>query len=177
MDTADFSPSEEVILNFKHKIYIQLQLIKYYMKKQIIEMDYEEHKRYHRKLLYVAIIILLLLFAGTIFYHYVENWRCIDALYFSAATMTTVGYGDITPQTDFGKLFTIFYVFTGVGVALYGLSLIASHFAEVREVFWMEMLGKMKIKHTTLWEKLKNSLNYKSEEVVRGHEKSFKIKK
>ena len=79
-------------------------------------------------MIYVAIVMLLLLFGSATFYHKVENWRYIDALYFSAATMTTVGYGDITPKTDTGKLFTIAFVFAGVGMALYGMTLLATHF-------------------------------------------------
>lgn len=30
--------------------------------------------------------------------------------------MSTVGLGDLSPQTDAGKLFTIIYIFVGVGV-------------------------------------------------------------
>ena len=139
----------------------------------------EEHKTYHRRLLYISILILLFLFGGATFYHYAEKWRYLDALYFSAYTMTTVGYGDITPKTDSGKIFTIFYVFTGVGTALYGLSIIAAHFVEVREEFWMQRLGKIRIKHHTqtfFW-KLKNLFNYKSEELVKEYEKSVRRKK
>jgi len=77
-------------------------------------MDEEEHKRYHRRIWYVVIIIIISLFGGATFYHIVENWRYLDAIYFSAYTMTTVGYGDFTPKTDAGKIFTIIYVFTGV---------------------------------------------------------------
>ena len=107
-------------------------------------MNEEEHKRYHRKLIYIFIVMLMILFGGGAFYHYMEGWRFLDALYFSAYTMTTVGYGDFVPKTDAGKIFTIIYVFTGVGVALYGLSLLSSHFVEVREEFWIEKIGKMK---------------------------------
>ncbi|MGG0184835.1 potassium channel family protein [Bacillus rhizoplanae] len=56
------------------------------------------------------------LMTGTIFYSTVEKMRVIDALYFSVVTLTTVGYGDFSPKTDFGKLFTIFYIFIGLGL-------------------------------------------------------------
>ena len=142
-------------------------------------MEEEEHKEYHRRLLYVCIVILLVLFGSATFYHFIENWRYIDALYFSAATMTTVGYGDITPQTDAGKIFTIVFVFTGVGIALYGLSLIAAHFVEVREEFWLQKIGKIRIGHhtETFWGKLKGLFNFKSGEIVKEYEKSKKRKK
>jgi len=101
----------------------------------------------------------------------------LDALYFSAYTMTTVGYGDIVPKTDIGKIFTIFYVFAGVGIALYGLSVIASHFVEVREEFWMEKFGKIKIRHPkTFWDKLRNLFNFEPGKLVKEYEKSTKRK-
>ncbi|MBI2659483.1 two pore domain potassium channel family protein [Candidatus Woesearchaeota archaeon] len=140
-------------------------------------MEEEEHKRFHRRIIYIVIVILLFLFGGATFYHYIEKLRYIDALYLSAATMTTVGYGDITPKTDFGKIFTIVYAFAGVAIALYGLSVIASHFVEVREEFWMEKLGKIKIRHTkTVWDKLMSLFNFKSGELVKEYEKSAKRK-
>lgn len=66
-----------------------------------------------RGLVYLVGLILL---AGTLFYHYVEGWRWLDALYFSVITLTTVGYGDFSPKTDAGKLFTIVYIFVGLGI-------------------------------------------------------------
>lgn len=131
-------------------------------KEELIKMEEEEHKRYHRRILYVLIVILIILFGGATFYSYVENLRYIDALYLSAATMTTVGYGDITPKTDLGKMFTIVYVFVGVGIALYGLSIIATHFVEVREEFWMEKLQGIRIRHSkTLFGKIRNLFSYR----------------
>ena len=136
-------------------------------------MDDGEHKQYHRRLAYVFIVIVIILFGSATFYHYAEKWRYLDALYFSAATMTTVGYGDITPKSDAGKIFTIFFMFAGVGVALYGLSLIAAHFVEVREEFWLKRLGKIRMKHPqTFLGKLKNLFSYKSEKIVEEYEKS-----
>jgi voltage-gated potassium channel Kch len=59
---------------------------------------------------------MLILLSGTVFYRTVEGWSWIDALYFSVTTISTVGLGDLSPQTDFGKLFTVVYIFVGVGV-------------------------------------------------------------
>jgi voltage-gated potassium channel len=56
--------------------------------------------------------------SGTIFYWLVEDLRPVDSLYFSVVTLATVGYGDFTPQTDAGKLFTVVYVLVGVGILL-----------------------------------------------------------
>lgn len=58
----------------------------------------------------------LVLAVGVVFYTKVENWSVLDALYFCVITLGTVGYGDITPQTDVGKLFTIFYIIVGLAV-------------------------------------------------------------
>lgn len=142
-------------------------------------MDEEEHKNYHRRLAYIIIVIMLILFGSATFYHLVEKWRYLDALYFASATMTTVGYGDITPKTDAGKIFTIIYVFAGVGIALYGLSLIAAHFVEAREEFWLEKIGKIKIRHhtETFWGKMKKLFLYQSEELTKEYHKPKKFKK
>ena len=141
-------------------------------------MNDEEHKQYHRRLTYVIIVIIFLLFGSATFYHYAERWRYLDAVYFSAETMTTVGFGDITPHTDAGKIFTIFFMFTGVGIALYGLSLIAAHFVEAREEFWLQRLGRIKIRSRTqtFRDKIKNFLSYEPEKITKEYDNHVKRK-
>jgi voltage-gated potassium channel len=63
----------------------------------------------------LALLVSLLL-GGTIFYSRVEGWPMLDALYFAVATLSTTGYGDLTPTTNGGKIFTIVYIAIGVGV-------------------------------------------------------------
>ncbi|HLC60574.1 MAG TPA: potassium channel family protein [Candidatus Nanoarchaeia archaeon] len=148
-------------------------------KDELVKMSQEEHQAYHRRIIYVFIILMIVLFGGATFYHYAENWTYLDSVYFSASTITTVGYGDFHPVTDIGKFFTIIYLFTGVGVALYSLSLMASHFVEVREEFWLERLEKTMIRqHTgTVWSKIKNAFNYKPGSLVKEYENSVKRKR
>ncbi|MGI2328339.1 potassium channel family protein [Planococcus sp. YIM B11945] len=60
----------------------------------------------------------VILISGTIFYSSVEGFSIIDALYFSVATLTTVGSANLEPSSDFGKIFTIVYMISGIGVML-----------------------------------------------------------
>ncbi|MFN0049431.1 MAG: potassium channel family protein, partial [Cytophagales bacterium] len=67
----------------------------------------------YRNLLFTTIVILGI---GTVFYHFAENWSWIDALYFCVVTLTTIGYGDFSPRTELGKIFTIGYILLGIGI-------------------------------------------------------------
>jgi voltage-gated potassium channel len=61
-------------------------------------------------------LVLLMLLAGTVFYSLEEGWSVVDAFYFSVTTLTTVGLGDLAPETTIGKLFTVVYIFAGLGI-------------------------------------------------------------
>src|SRR5215203_6642547 len=83
------------------------------MKVESPEAEYKKIQRYFRIAAGIALIVLS---GGAVFYHFVEKLNWLDAFYFCTITLTTVGYGDITPHTNIGKLFTIFYVIAGVGI-------------------------------------------------------------
>jgi voltage-gated potassium channel len=70
-------------------------------------------KHIYRILVVVALSTLL---TGTIVYHFVEKFSWLNSYYFSVITLATVGYGDFTPHTNFGKIFTTFYVLIGIGI-------------------------------------------------------------
>ncbi|HEU4571590.1 MAG TPA: potassium channel family protein [Candidatus Limnocylindrales bacterium] len=53
---------------------------------------------------------------GTVAYMRIEGWSPVDALYFCVVTLATVGYGDIHPTTEVGRLFTVAYILSGVGI-------------------------------------------------------------
>lgn len=64
----------------------------------------------------VAALAGTLVVIASVFYWLVEGWSPLDCVYFSVTTIATVGYGDITPQTPIGKIFTIFYIVAGIGI-------------------------------------------------------------
>jgi voltage-gated potassium channel Kch len=57
-----------------------------------------------------------LVLTGTLFYWRFEDWTIVEAFYFCIVTLTTVGYGDLSPTTDATRIFTIIYILTGFGV-------------------------------------------------------------
>ena len=76
------------------------------------------------------VILIVLLSAGTIIYSNTEGWRYLDSLYFTAITVTTIGYGDFVPQTGLGKMFTVFFVFLGISMVFAFFSIVGKYIAE-----------------------------------------------
>jgi len=69
-----------------------------------------------------------LVLTGTLFYWRFEDWTIIEALYFCVVTLTTVGYGDLSPTTAGTQIFTIIYILTGLGVFVALLASVAEQY-------------------------------------------------
>ncbi|MBI3051110.1 two pore domain potassium channel family protein [Candidatus Woesearchaeota archaeon] len=111
----------------------------------------------------ITTLFLLLVF-GTTFYHFAEGWTWAQAFYFTSVTLTTIGYGDIHPTTDFTRIFTALFAITGVAIALYSLTMVGAHYFERRE---QELITEMK-KETTQESKSIASTVLKADEHVAG---------
>lgn len=51
--------------------------------------------------------LIVLIFIFTLLFQAIENWNFVDSFYFSVCTITTLGYGDIAPVSDSGKILFI----------------------------------------------------------------------
>jgi voltage-gated potassium channel len=70
--------------------------------------------------------VVVIVAAGIVGYMQLEGWTFVDALYMAITTLTTVGYMEVRPLSDAGRLFTIGYITVGVGTFFY----LAATFAE-----------------------------------------------
>ena len=79
-----------------------------------------------RRLLYALLAFPALLAIGTVGYIAIEGWSVTDALFMSATTITTVGFGEVRPLSERGRLFTIVLLVVGLGALWYALSTLVS---------------------------------------------------
>ena len=62
-------------------------------------------------ILFFIVIILIVIFAGTVAFYNLEWWSFFNSLYFTSVTMSTIWYGDMAPATYAGKIVAMFYGF------------------------------------------------------------------
>ncbi len=92
--------------------------------------------------LYTLLIFLgFLIFIGSTAIYLFENKpnggqlrHLYDAFYWAIVTISTVGYGDITPQTVGGRLVTVALIITGLGVLSFFTSIIVAAFQDKMHV-------------------------------------------
>jgi voltage-gated potassium channel len=86
-----------------------------------------------------ATLLVTLLVYGVIGYRWIESMRFLDALYMTVITITTVGFGEVKPLSDAGRIFTISLILSGVIVATYSLTTIATFlFAGEWRQYWRQ---------------------------------------
>lgn len=74
----------------------------------------QKYQRLRKELIGGAIALGAVALVGTLWYHFVEQWSWLDALYMTVITLATVGYGETRPLGDRGRIFTISLIFMGV---------------------------------------------------------------
>lgn len=75
----------------------------------------------------LLVLTATIILTAAVFYWLVEGWSFLDAMFFSVATISTVGYGDMVPETGAGRIFTMVYIFVGIGVFVVTAASIAEH--------------------------------------------------
>jgi voltage-gated potassium channel len=82
---------------------------------------------------YAGFLAALTAVAGAEAFKAVEGIPSDEALYWSFSTITTVGYGDVTPQTDEGRMIAVAVMLVGIGFAAVLTGAIAQRFIATEE--------------------------------------------
>jgi voltage-gated potassium channel len=88
-----------------------------------------------------VIVTLMLMYFSAVGIYYFENEdqpekfaSVFHSLWWSVATLTTVGYGDVYPVTTGGKFFTFLILIIGLGFVSVPAGLVASALSKAREM-------------------------------------------
>jgi hypothetical protein len=108
---------------------------KQYYKEKITHLAHDFASGYGLKLLNVARLLLIVIVVFSTFNYLLSSYiftqddgvnTFLDSIYFTCVTITTLGYGDMTPDTQFGRVFVIIQTLAGFGVISLFLAGIAS---------------------------------------------------
>ncbi|MEM1171675.1 MAG: ion transporter [Cyanobacteria bacterium P01_H01_bin.35] len=102
------------------RCFLILKLIRFLKFKIYIFNITSEDGRIFARILFTLFSIIFI-FSGLIYQveHRVnpESFKTfLDAVYFSVVTMTTVGFGDVTPISEKGRLLTVLMILTGISL-------------------------------------------------------------
>jgi voltage-gated potassium channel len=81
-------------------------------------------------------LLIVTLLLGTLGYTLVEGWSLLDSLYMTVITLAAVGYQEVHPLSDAGRIFTIVLIVLGFGV----VTLIFTTLAQIvlqRQLGWL----------------------------------------
>jgi voltage-gated potassium channel len=83
----------------------------------------------------MTLLVAVALAYGVAGYMVLEGWSFLDALYMTVTTLTTVGFREVRPLDDSGRVFTLTVMAVGVGLVLVTIAVTAQW---VLEGTWSE---------------------------------------
>ena len=83
------------------------------------------YPRLFRVIKIVSMLTMTTIF-GTVGLVLIEGWSFFDAAYMVVITLTTIGYGEVHPLSDSGRLFMMFFTIMGLGIGFYGVASLGS---------------------------------------------------
>ena len=100
--------------------------------------------RLFRSKIYIAIALMLsVLMAGTLGYHFIAELSWLNAIYMTIITVTTVGFNEVGPLETEGKIFTIFLIISSVFIFAYAISVITEYLFSKNQ---LQLLKTKKVK-------------------------------
>lgn len=80
-----------------------------------------------KKIYFFLMLMLVITSVGTVGYMIIEGWGAFDSFYMTIITMSTVGFGEVHPLSDIGRLFTSILLISCFGIFAYTVSSLTSY--------------------------------------------------
>jgi voltage-gated potassium channel len=77
-----------------------------------------------------VLLVLACIVVGTIGFSLIESWPLLDSFYMTIITITTVGYGEVEPLSQAGRLFTSFIILWGLGAVFFTTTMLGRFILE-----------------------------------------------
>jgi len=94
--------------------------------------------RSRRRLFFNLAVVFILMLLTSVWFTQVEGFTTVDAFYFVVSSLSTVGYGDLAPQTQRSRLLSIFWLTFGTFALLRLVGSLTEVVLESRKRRWME---------------------------------------
>ena len=90
-----------------------------------------------RRLIFALVLLISSMVFGSIGYMLIEGFSLIDAAFMSVITFSTVGFNEVNPLSDTGKVFTTVYILVNLGIFAYTVSVLSSFLfeGELQKIF------------------------------------------
>jgi len=79
-----------------------------------------------QSLILAGFYLMAIILFGTFGYMLIEDYSFVNALYMTVITVSTVGFKEAQPLDEVGKLFTVFLIFSSLGVLAYFFTALAN---------------------------------------------------
>jgi voltage-gated potassium channel len=101
--------------------------------------------KYFSKIFYAVYLLVLIIVIGTLGFMFIENWGLLNSFYMTIITISTVGFAEVMPLSDAGKVFTSLLIITSFGTFAFAVSSITSYLmgGEYKRYYTNHKLQKM----------------------------------
>lgn len=82
------------------------------------------------RLLLPVFMLLLTILVGTAGFMFIEHYNFLDALYMTVITISTVGFAEVKPLSETGRIFTIILILVNLGLFTYFVTLLTRFFSD-----------------------------------------------
>lgn len=117
-----------------------LRVVRLYARVKALSEKTETISTHSSRYIFVTLFAVIVIFVGAVSFYQFENpvnsnvQTLFDAVWWATVTSTSVGYGDITPLTNQGRLVAMGLMFFGLGMLGTIVGIVSNYFLTVDDV-------------------------------------------